>query len=100
MALTDTEAIRLALLEAIEFESPTVEWLEFALKDTLPAAGIMAAAGVRATGARCGRARGAGGGSLGVHRRTHEQVNPEPLWTITDVGAAYLAALRDRARRS
>jgi hypothetical protein len=33
-----------------------------------------------------------------IAARKAEQADAEPLWTITDAGAAYLAALRDRAQ--
>jgi hypothetical protein len=41
MQLTDGQAVHLAILEAIEFESRTASWLQLELKATLSAAGAV-----------------------------------------------------------
>jgi hypothetical protein len=101
MALNQRDAIRLALLEAIEFESPTATWLELELKDTLPAAGGIAANEIdvalvqRALGTlkREGLAFSHWASNhLDEHGRPRE--GADQLWTITEAGAAELEALR------
>ena len=104
MALSETEAIRLTVLETLALAAATASLIEDELKDVLPIAGVLPAdrinrALVILTLTELERAGLAFGYWAGSDAAEHEQQrsDAEQGWAITAAGTAELKRLSDRA---